>query len=190
MVYWHCKNCNKGLPYATISTKELQQRGDCYGLESKKADGIPYLLSFVWMDRDRRYFIALGSSLFDGTPLTRTRWRQIGDDPEADPSRFELTIAQPKVAEVYYSACAKIDQHNRDCQDTLMLERKLVTNDWSTRVNLSILAVILVDSWRVYSKMTFPAEFTGLKKIQKDFHGHLAAELIDNNYDQVRGRTR
>jgi hypothetical protein len=109
---------------------------------------------------------------------------------EADPSRIELTIAQPKAAEVYYSACAKIDQHNHDHQDTLMLERKLVTNDWSTRVYLSILAVILVDSWHVYSKKTFPAEFEGLKEIQEDFYGHLAAELIDNNYDQVHRSTR
>ncbi len=60
------------------------------------------------MDRD----IALGSSLSDGTTITRTRWRQIGDGPEADPSEVELTIAQPKAAEVYYSTCIKIDQHN------------------------------------------------------------------------------
>ncbi len=78
---------------------------------------------FVWMDHDRRYSIASGSSLSDGTPIVRTRWRQIGDDPEADPTRVELTIAQPRAAEVYYSACTKIDQHNRDRQDTLMLER-------------------------------------------------------------------
>jgi hypothetical protein len=142
------------------------------------------------MDHDRRYFIASGSSLSDGTPITRSRWRQIGDKPVADPSRIELTIVQPKAAEVYYSACAKIDQHNHDCQDTLMLEGKLLTNDWSTWVNLSILAVILVDSLRVYSKMTFPAEFAGFKEIQKDFYGHLAAESIENNCDQVRGRIR
>jgi hypothetical protein len=37
-----------------LSTKELEQRGDRYGLVSKNADGIPYLLSFVQMDRDRR----------------------------------------------------------------------------------------------------------------------------------------
>jgi hypothetical protein len=78
-----------------LSTKELHQRGDCYGLVSKNADGIPYLLSFVWMDHDRRYFIVSRSS------LVRTRWRQVGDDPEADPTRVELTIAQPKAAEVY-----------------------------------------------------------------------------------------
>jgi hypothetical protein len=63
-----------------------------------------------------------------------------------------------------------------------MLERNLVTNDWLTRVSLSILAVILVDSWCV------PDKIGGLKEIQKDFYGHLAAELIDNNYDHIGGR--
>jgi hypothetical protein len=182
------KTATRRFPMQLLSTKELHQRGDRYGLVSKNADGIPYLLSFVWMDRDRRYFIASGSSLSDGTPIVRTRWRQVGDDPESDPTRVELTIAQPKAAEVYYSACSKIDQHNRDRQDTLMLERKLVTNDWSTRVNLSILAIILVDSWRVYNKMTFPDEIGRLKEIQKDFYGHLAAELIDNKYDHIGSR--
>ncbi len=40
------------------------------------------------------------------------------------------------------------------------------------------------------SKMKFPFEFEGLKEIQKDFYGHLAAALIDNKYDQVCGRIR
>jgi hypothetical protein len=111
----------------------------------KTADGISYLLSFVWMIHDRKNSIAVGRTLSDGTPIDRTRWRQIGDDPEADPVRVELTIANPKAAEVYYSACTKIDQHNRDWQVTLMLERKLVANSWSTRVDLSILAALLVD---------------------------------------------
>ncbi len=58
-----------------------------------------------------------------------------------------------------------------------MLERKLVTNDWLRRVNLSILAVIPVDSWCVYSKMTFPDDCAGLKEIQKEFYGHLAVDI-------------
>jgi hypothetical protein len=50
------------------------------------------------MDQDCRYFIASGSSLSDGTPIVRQQWRLIGDDPEADPMRVELTIPQPKAA--------------------------------------------------------------------------------------------
>ena len=182
------KTATRRFPMQQLSTVELQQRGDRFGLVSRSADGVPYLLAFVWMDRDRRYFIASGSSLSDGTPIVRQRWRQIGDDPEADPTRVELTIPQPKAAETYYTACSKIDQHNRHRQDTLMLERKLVTTDWSRRVNLSIFAICLVDAWQVYNKMTYVDPKTEGRETQKDFYGHLAAELIDNNYDHIGGR--
>jgi hypothetical protein len=141
-----------------------------------------FLLFGLWQ---KILYYASWSSLSDGTLIVRTRWRQIGDDPEADPTRVELIIAQPKAAEIYYSVCAKIDQHNHDWQYTLILERKLVTNDWSTRLNLSILAVILVNSWHVYNTMTFPDGIRGLKEVQKDFYGHIAVELIDNNYGHI-----
>jgi hypothetical protein len=138
-----------------LSAVELHQREDHVGVVSRNADGVPYLLAFAWMDQDYRYFIALGSSLSDGTPIVWQRWQQIGDDPEADSMRVELTIPQPKAAEIYYTACSKIDQQNRHHQDTLMLERKLVTKEWSRHVNLSIMAIFTVDTWQVYDKMNY-----------------------------------
>jgi hypothetical protein len=149
------------------------------------------LLAFVWMDRDRRYFIASGGSLSEGKPYVRHRWRQVDDLPNASPERVELTVHQPKAAELYYSCCGKVDQHNRDRQDTLCIERKLKTHDWSLRVNLSIFAMIVVDSWRVYSQLTYGSDLADSNgENQKDFYGHLAAELIDNNYDNVGGGSR
>jgi hypothetical protein len=56
---------------------------------------------------------------------------------------------------LYYSACGKVDQHNRDRQDTLQLERKLGTHNWATRVNHTILAMCVVDSWKIYSRLAF-----------------------------------
>jgi hypothetical protein len=135
------------------------------------------------MDRERRYFIASGSSLDEGAPYIRERWRQIQQDQES-PTKVVLTIPQPKAAETYYSVCAAIDKHNRDRQDNLMIERKLKTHDWSTRVNLSLFAVNVVDSWKVYSKISFTAEENSGES-QKEFYAHLAAEMIDNNYDSV-----
>jgi hypothetical protein len=80
--------------------------------------------------------------------------------------------------------CGKVNQHNCDRQDTLGLEKKLKTNDWSMRVNLTILSMIFVDTWKAWSLMSDNAE------TQKEFYGHLATELIDNNYNIVRGRDR
>lgn len=144
--------------------------------------------------RERRYFISSCSSLSEGTPYHRTRWRQVVDDHDTAPEKVHLVVPQPAAAEIYYSACAAVDHHNRHRQDTLCIERKLVTHDWSKRVNLSILAIIIVDTWLAYKLMTFvhdenqtgEAETT-TNEVQKDFYCHLAAELIDNNYETVVG---
>ena len=49
----------------------------------------------------------------DGVPYSRERWRQVDvTTPNAPPERVELTIPQPKAAEIYYSTCASIDHHN------------------------------------------------------------------------------
>jgi hypothetical protein len=71
-----------------------------------------------------------------------------------DPERVHMTIDVPKAAEIYYSTCGKIDQHNRCRQDTLNLEKKLETKEWNRRVNMSIFGMIVVDSWMLYKGCT------------------------------------
>ena len=83
----------------------------------------------------------------NGTLYSRTRWRQVDVTPNSDAERVDLLIPQPKAAEVYYNSCAAIDQHNRCRQDDLILETKFVTHNWSRRVNISLLAMCIVDSW-------------------------------------------
>jgi hypothetical protein len=102
------------------------------------------LLAFVWMDRDRRYFVSSASSLDAGKPYVRYRWRQIDQSPDADPERLEIIIPQPKAAELYYSACGMINRHNHSCQDTLMLERN---------VTVHYLAACPTDSFHIVRKM-------------------------------------
>jgi hypothetical protein len=50
-----------------------------------------------------------------------------------------------------------------------MLERKLVTTDWSRHVNLSIMAICTLDTRQVYNKMTY-------------------VDLIYNTYHHIGGR--
>jgi hypothetical protein len=99
-----------------------------------------------------------------------------------------LTEPQPKAAEINYSPCAMIDRHNRCRQDDLMLEKKLGTMDWSMRVNMSILGMIIVDTWLAFDGCT-RAELNGRVK-QTKFYELLTKELIDNSFDQVRTRDR
>jgi hypothetical protein len=194
------KTATKKYPMAYLSNLVLQQRGDRHGVVRRNDAGMITMMAFVWMDRERRYFIASAGSLAEGRPYVRHRWRQVTSvEQDEDPEYVELVVPQPRAAELYYNTCPKIDQHNRDRQSSLSVERKLVTNDWSQRVNLSIFAMIVVDTWRVYSQFTFPTpnrdggddeENDNWIESQKCFYGRLAAELIDNRIGQVGGRPR
>ncbi len=85
-------------------------------------DCLPF---FVWMDCDRRYFILTISSLEGGMAYVHDRCRQLDETPNAEPSRVTHTVPQPKVSEIYYNTCGRIDQHNHHHADTLMLEKSL-----------------------------------------------------------------
>ena len=69
-----------------------------------------YKLAFVWVDRDRRYFISKTSSLKAGILYATDRLRQVDDIPNIDTVRVESEINQPKVAERYYSSNSNIDE--------------------------------------------------------------------------------
>ena len=178
------KTATKKYPMRYLTSLELENRGDLRGLVAEDENGKPELLAFVWMDRDRRYFISTTSSLERGTPAIRTRWRQVEDvATNEEPERVELIIPQPKATEIYYNTCAGVDMHNRSRQDNLKLERKLETKNWSVRLNLSILGIIIVDAWKVY-KGTL-GENT---EDEQDFYENLAEEMIDNDFERVYTR--
>jgi hypothetical protein len=177
-----------------LSGVELQDRGDFRALKTVVPDntGDPEMAAFVWMDRERRYFIATAGSLAAGRAYTRARWRQIIQDRIAPPEKVNLTITQPEIAEIYYDTCGAIDRHNRCRQDDLCIEKKVQTINWSTRVNLSIFGMIVVDSWLVYKALvdapgqkivaTEDSAFT-----QSGFYSCLAEQLVLNNYNE-KGR--
>ena len=178
------KTATKMFPLKHLQSIELEKRGDRVGLIRRKEEGDCDLLAFAWMDRERRYFICSGSNMSDGEPNIRHRLRQENEEENAEPDNMTLIIDQPKACELYYNCCAMIDRHNRCRQKDLSLERKLVTRDWSKRINISLLSICIVDSWLAYTGIT-----EDKKEKQKDFYGYLAEELIDNRYDE-RGGSR
>ena len=150
------KTATRLFPMAHLASKELSERGDRYGVICNKDNdnnNQAKLLAFVWVDRDRRYFIASCSSLQEGRPQVRQQWRQLVKDLTTPPEKMELVIPQPIAVETYYAVCSKVDQLNRDRQSTLSIERKFKTLDWSMRVNLTILSMCIVDAWRVWSRI-------------------------------------
>ena len=91
------------IPMAYLSGLEFQ-KGERKGL-LHKVNGIPVMMAYVWMDRDRSYFIATSSSLTEGTPYERQRWRQVDRTINTDSECVTLTVPQPKSCEFYCSAC-------------------------------------------------------------------------------------
>jgi hypothetical protein len=146
------KTATRNYPMKYLSNIVLHNRGDKHGVVAKDADGNVEMLAFVWMDRERRYFIGSGSSVPDGTRVVRERWRQVvaGDGL---PTKLKLTIPPPRACELYYGTCAKVDRHNRDRHYKLGIKNKLVTMDCSLRVNLSILSMCIVDTWKLFSEL-------------------------------------
>ena len=75
------KTATKNFPMKYLSSIELAEgRGQRVGVVLK-TNGGPTIMAYVWMDRDRRYFISTASSLQDGKDYSRIRWRR-SDLPE------------------------------------------------------------------------------------------------------------
>ena len=62
------KTATRRSPMAALSQIELQRRGDRQGFVCLNEDKMPKLLAFVWMDRNRRYFVSSCLSLVPGAP--------------------------------------------------------------------------------------------------------------------------
>jgi hypothetical protein len=132
------KTATKSYPMNYLSRVPLTDRGKHHVVIHKADDGIVDMAAFVWVDRERRYFVSNTSSLQPGNIIERQRWRQL-DSEEGGAARTTTLTEQPKCVELYYSACAMIDRHNRCRQDTLGIEKKIGTLDWDKRVNFSVL---------------------------------------------------
>ena len=162
------KTATRCFPMAYLSRLEMQDQGQHHGLVLRYDDGIANMMDFVCLDRNRQNFIATQNSLQEGLPYIRHLWIQVDQTPNADAERVELSVPQPKAAEVYYSACAKIDGHNRHRQDTLNLEKKVELKTWNKRFNMGLFAMKVVDTWLVFTGCTRAEE------VQKQFYMLLA----------------
>lgn len=170
------KTATRGFPYAHLSSLQFGGKGEWRGLHHKGNGTLqdPDLTAFAWVDRDRRYFISTHSNLREAVPLQRTRWRQLNPDTNEEPVRQTISIKQPQCSKRYYDRCGMIDRHNRTRQDDLRLERKYQTHDWSKRVNLSILGMVVVDAYLARKACV------GVSESPHEFFSKLAEQMIDH----------
>jgi len=119
-----------------------EAKGDHQGFVTFDETTRCQLLAFVWCDRDHRCFVSTCSSLANGTTINRMRWRQTDKAPNADPTREQIIVPTLKACETHYSACQKIDQHNRSRQSTLIAEKKVRVTEFDRRINTSVFAIV------------------------------------------------
>ena len=161
-------------------------RGDRHGVVSRDLTTGASMLAYCWVDRERRYFISTCSSLAPGPLCVRKRWRQLDPTPNAPPELVEVVVPQPAASHIYYSACGKIDQHNRLRQSSVMLETKLKTVVWWRRVNLSLFSMCVVDAYL----MALNSQGDRKWRSSSDFMLALIDDLIENKYEQRNLRKR
>ena len=130
----------------------------------------------------------LSSSLDEGPPCERKRWRQVDQSPNAAPACVDVVVPQPQACNIYYSGCGRIDQHNRLRQASLQLEKKIKTLLWDRRVNMSIFLMCVVDSYLLMTgcRGTTNNGFS----TSKEFFMMLSEQLIENKYDESALRKR
>ena len=76
-----------------------------------------------------------------------------------------------------------IDYYNRSRQAILDIEKKFGTQNWDMSVNISILSIILVDSWCVMKGILGKR----YKHSDHTFYIKLAEEMIGNTLDTAHG---
>jgi Transposase IS4 len=161
---------------AYLSAIEMPNRGTVSALIGS-TDG-PELLAFVSCDCDRHYFISTCSNIAGGEPIQRVWLRQLEPiETNEEPQHEFITHNCQQAAQLKYSVCSKIDQHNRYRQSGLATEKKIRVWSWDKRVNISIFSMIVVDSFLLHQ------ECTGGKLKQIDYYRALLSALIDNGYE-------
>jgi Transposase IS4 len=98
------KTSHKNFPKAFLSTIELPTRGTCAGVLTRHVhEGHDMdLLAFVYCDKNRQYFISSYSNISAGTPIQRTRVRQVEEAAtNLGPERVNIVMNVPKAAALY-----------------------------------------------------------------------------------------
>ena len=172
------KTASKSFPKKYLENQVLPQRGDRVVLcsldpETKETKYV----AITWLDRNRRFFIATRCGLGEGTEISRRRYRQVSDDPEADPEQVLVNVKQPAAVEAYYDGAGAVDQRNRLRAAELRVDKLLSTKDWARRVNFGIWGICVCDSYALFNQVVR----SNLRFNSPDeYFCALADELIEN----------
>ena len=173
------KTSSSGFPKTYLDELHMYNRGDRSVLVSiDEETGETELVAMAFLDNHRRMFIGTAFGVGEGDLVERKRDRQDDKSHNAPPNKVIIDVAQPLMIKKYHKGVGAIDGHNSIRTNVLGLD-KIATDDWSKRVNLAILGMIMVDAGLFYYSHIASEQFSTYCQ----FFGQLADELIDNTVD-------
>jgi hypothetical protein len=89
------KTATKSYPMNYLSHVPLTDCGKHHVVIHKADDGVVAMAAFVWVDRERKYFVSNKSSLQPGNIIERQQWRQL-DSEEGGAARKTTLTEQSK----------------------------------------------------------------------------------------------
>ena len=134
------------------------------------------MIALGWKDKTLKRFLSTCGTTVEGQPHTKKRYR-VSEDGESS-EIFYKTVKRPKLVEEYFDSASKIDVHNHLRQGSLALEEAWGTRKWHHRVFASILGMVEVDAFLMYSAL----HLDGKSMEHRTFTERLALSLITNTY--------
>jgi hypothetical protein len=112
------------------------------------------MYAFVWVDRDRHFFITNTSSLATGCLCERVRMRQVQPvETDLPPEQIQFSIAQQRQQSCIMMSVPRLTGTTGADATASAFKGKIETHNWSKRVNFSIFGMIVVDCFLVYSQL-------------------------------------
>ena len=175
------KTAHRHFPAQYLGSVTMEDRGKWFSMVHHGTDGNCDIGALLRVNRERRHFVTSAGTTIPSINIYRERWRKIGNVSK----RIVTETAIPQIATTYYKAASQIDRHNCCRQQDLELEKKFKVREWSMRVNTSLLAICIVDSWLWYKgSQRFRDVMT-----PNDYFSKLAEQMIDNDFCSLTSRS-
>lgn len=168
------KTAHRSFPLTHLGAQPMSSRGKWISMLHSDETKQYSIAALMWVDRERRYFVSTAGTTLPGAAIYRERWRRVGNESR----RIITETQQPMIAETYYATASQVDRHNRCRQDDLKLEKKFQVKEWSQRVNTTLFAICVVDSWLLYKGNQGSRSTMSSNR----FYSLLAEALVDNTY--------
>ena len=167
------KGATKEFPAKYLDNCQYQ-RGD-HQAATATIEGVP-MIALAWKDKTLKRFLSTCGTTVEGQPHTKKRYHvsEGGESSEI----FCKTVKRPKLVEEYFDSASKIDVHNHLRQGSLALEEAWGTRKWHHHVFATILGMVEVDAFLLYSAL----HLDGKSMEHRTFTEKLALSLITNTY--------